>query len=81
MEPHRLQKPLGAGVGVVQRDWGILGLQEELAQKTSSRAPSFGVQDWAGFSANTPPDCAGPFTCCATLSEFHHLSEPESPHL
>lgn len=43
MEPKGLEKLFwGWGWGV-QRGWGILGLQEELAQKTSSRAPSFGV--------------------------------------
>lgn len=40
MEPNGLEKLFW---GVVQRGWGILGLQEELAQKTSTRAPSFGV--------------------------------------
>lgn len=63
--------------------WGILDLQGELVQETSSSlAPSFWVQDWVRFSANTlHPDYAGPFTCCAILSESDNLSGPESPRL
>lgn len=75
--------------------WGILGLQDcvKLVEKTSSSpAPGFSVQDWAGFSANTPPPgcfmdgLRSPATCggshlgllssCATLNEFDNLSEP-----
>lgn len=70
-----------AGPGVGHGGWGILGLQEELVQETSSSGLQPLVQAWARFSANAPPDCAGPFACCATLSESDNLSGPESPPL
>lgn len=55
--------------------------RESWLRKHLPVGPNVQVQCGAGFSANTPPDCVGPFTCCATSTQSDHLSGPESPLL